>query len=263
MSNIKDVAGAVEGIAKAVPVYQDLLQPAMKELGKGVHTLSKTVHIALAPVSALVWGYDQIKDYVQTSLEQKLKNVPNENIIPPDLTIAGYTLEALRYTGHKEELREMFSNLLATAMDSTTAPKAHPSFVEIIKQINVDEAKIIKLLVTNDNLPQISVKLVDPKDSSFTAIYKHFSTIPYSAKCDFPNLGNTYLGNLWRLGIIEIDDHIHKKDLNLYNPLLEHDLILKMTNTPLTDGRKYEMLKGVFARTSYGQKFYESCVISK
>jgi hypothetical protein len=261
MSNIKDATGAVEGIAKAVPVYQDLLQPAMKELGKGVHTLSKTVHIALAPVSALVWGYDQIKDYVQTSLEQKLENVPKENIIPPDVTIAGPTLEALRYTGHKEELREMFSTLLAAAMNSETAPKAHPSFVELIKQINVDEAKIIRNLTTNTSEPQVSIKIVGiGEEKGFQQIYSHFSLIPYTSGCDFPNQGNTYLGNLQRLGIIDLKDDIQKANNSLYDQLIQHELILEIINSIKSDNHEYEIIRGVFARTPYGQKFYESCV---
>ena len=53
---------------QVVPVYQDVLQPAAQELGKALQTVAKTVHVALAPVSALVWGYDQIKDFVSTKV---------------------------------------------------------------------------------------------------------------------------------------------------------------------------------------------------
>lgn len=57
-SKVKDAADIVKGIVKHVPVYQDLVQPAAKEVGTALQTVAKTVHIALAPVSALVWGYD-------------------------------------------------------------------------------------------------------------------------------------------------------------------------------------------------------------
>ena len=49
---------------KPCPIYQDVVQPAAKEIGQALQTVAKTVHIALAPVSALVWGYDKIKDFV-------------------------------------------------------------------------------------------------------------------------------------------------------------------------------------------------------
>jgi hypothetical protein len=74
-NKIRDAAEAVKGLVQAVPVYQDALQPAVRELGGGLQTLAKTIHIALAPVSALVWGYDQIKEFVSKRVAEKLKNI--------------------------------------------------------------------------------------------------------------------------------------------------------------------------------------------
>ena len=50
------VVEAVSDLVKAVPIYQDTLQPAAKELGKALQTVAKSIHLALAPVAALVWG---------------------------------------------------------------------------------------------------------------------------------------------------------------------------------------------------------------
>lgn len=91
-SNIRDVVDAVAGVAKAVPVYQDALQPAAQEIGKALQTVAKTVHVALAPVSALVWGYEQIKDFVSVKVADRLKNVPPENIVTPKPNVAGPAL---------------------------------------------------------------------------------------------------------------------------------------------------------------------------
>lgn len=140
---IRDVVDAVTGVAKAVPIYQDVLQPAAQEVGKALQTVAKSVHIELAPVSALVWGYDQIKDFVSSKVAERLKNVPPENIVSPKPNIAGPALESLRYTGHEETLSDLYANLLAAAMDKATAEGAHPAFVEIINQLTPDEAKII------------------------------------------------------------------------------------------------------------------------
>ena len=57
-NKIRDVIDAVTGVAKAVPVYQDVVQPAAQEIGTALQTVAKTVHVALAPVSALVWGWE-------------------------------------------------------------------------------------------------------------------------------------------------------------------------------------------------------------
>lgn len=129
-NNIRDAADAIRGIAEAVPIYQDVVQPAAQEIGKALQTVAKTVHIALAPISALVWGYEQISEFVGRRVTEKLKNVPPERIQTPSPNVAVPALEALRYTGHSEPLRELFANLLATSLDSETARNAHPSFVE-------------------------------------------------------------------------------------------------------------------------------------
>jgi hypothetical protein len=40
-SKVRDVVDAVTGVAKTVPFYQDVLQPAAQELGKALQTESK------------------------------------------------------------------------------------------------------------------------------------------------------------------------------------------------------------------------------
>ena len=72
--DIKKTAETVEGIVKAIPIYEDLLQPATQELGKGLEIVAKTVNIALAPLSGLVWGYDQIKQYLLNKITLRLSH---------------------------------------------------------------------------------------------------------------------------------------------------------------------------------------------
>lgn len=60
-SNLDKAIGAVKDLAEVVPVYQDLMQPAFKEIGKGLETVAKSVNVALAPLKVVVWGYEQIE----------------------------------------------------------------------------------------------------------------------------------------------------------------------------------------------------------
>lgn len=119
-TNVKATIDAVTGLVKAVPVYQDTLQPAAKQIGQSLETVKKTVNIALAPIKALVWGYEKIEEFITTRLSEKLKNVPEENITTPKPEVAGPAVEALRYSGHNPNLRELYANLLANAMDKST-----------------------------------------------------------------------------------------------------------------------------------------------
>jgi hypothetical protein len=145
-NKIRDAADAIKGIVEAMPVYQDVVQPAAKEVGTALQTMAKTVHIALAPVSALVWGYDQIKDWVQRTVAEKLKDVPPEEIVPPRVAVAGPTIEALRFAAEEPTMRELYANLLATSMTAKRQGKAHPAYVDIIRQLEVIDVHVLNFI---------------------------------------------------------------------------------------------------------------------
>ncbi|WP_141432656.1 DUF4393 domain-containing protein [Bacillus sp. 03113] len=257
-------AAAIEATKDIVPdVYKDGLQPTVKEIGKNLHTVSKLITVALTPISAMVWSYEKIKEQFLPSLEEKLRNVPEENIITPDPSIAVPIIEALRYTGHNDELREMFSNLLANSIDKETAPTTHPSFVEIIKQINSDEAKIIALLNSDDAHPIVKVKAVNKENAYYNEFLNNFSLLPFQAKCDIPNQGPSYLENIERLGLAEMSYETYVIRPNAYEPIYDHPIIKEQDAIIKAIDKRFELKKGSFKRSSYGKKFYESCILSK
>lgn len=59
------------GVLKlAVPLYQDAIQPSVKEVGD---VLKRTVRLALLPVRSLLWGFEQIEEFVYTKVSERLK----------------------------------------------------------------------------------------------------------------------------------------------------------------------------------------------
>lgn len=69
-STIRDAADAVKGVVEAVPVYQDIVQPAAREVGTALQTVAKSIHLALAPVAVLVWAYERIGEYLSAALTE-------------------------------------------------------------------------------------------------------------------------------------------------------------------------------------------------
>lgn len=63
-SSIAEVIKATEGLVKAVPVYDDLVKPAAREVGKSLETIAKTINLILSPLRATIWGYEQITGFV-------------------------------------------------------------------------------------------------------------------------------------------------------------------------------------------------------
>jgi hypothetical protein len=37
----------------------------------------------------MIWGYDKIRDFISTTVAERLKNVPPENIVTPKPNVAG------------------------------------------------------------------------------------------------------------------------------------------------------------------------------
>jgi hypothetical protein len=256
-NKIRDAIEAVTGLAKAVPVYQDLLQPSAIEIGTN---LQKAIHMALAPISGMVWGYEKIEEFVKVSVARRLEQVPLERIKTPLPQIAGPTLEALKYTGHDENLREMFSKLLATAIDEKTAMTAHPSFVEIIRQLSSDEAKICKLL-KRSHLDSPVVNILEKTGDNRERIYVlNFSTLGYEAGCHFPKMIQRYLDNLDRLALIDVRFDRWIVDDNAYSVIEFHsdycEIIQKLTDT----GKAWRLEKGMILKTNFGVQFFAACV---
>lgn len=267
-SKVRDVVDAVTGLAKAIPVYQDIAQPAAQEVGRALQTVAKTVHIVLAPVSALVWGYDQIREFIATKVSDRLKNVPPENIITPKPNVAGPALEALRYTGHESTLSDLYANLLAASMDKATANGAHPAFVEIIKQLTPDEAKLVALFVGDRVLPIMNLRWDQKPNAEGTTggkmVLVNFSHLGQMAGCEFPQMTPTYLDNLCRLGLAEIPAIGEYTSKGVYESIESDPEIRAViaelekvpTITPILE-KKYLRV------TELGKQFAAICVVPK
>lgn len=263
-SPICETAKAVAEVVKSVPVYQDAIQPAAKEVGKSLYLVARAVNAALAPIESLVWGVDKIRDFVRDRVAAKLDNVPTEDVHPPKTHIAVPAIEALRYTGTESDLAELYANLLATSIDRATAYRAHPGFVDMIKNMSPDEARVMKFLATAGSQPLINIKYVTKKDGGFQILYRHLSLIGVKASCEHCTLTATYLDNLMRLGLIEIPETKRFKSDEPYNEIENHPQIKRIIEDfGKAETHRVEVEKLKLDLTDLGRQFIRSCVIDK
>lgn len=267
-SNINDSVNAVTGLVKAVPIYQDAIQPLAKETGKALQTIGKVVNSALSPVRGLVWGVEKFEDFIKIKLEGKLKHIKIEDICSPNLSVAGPAFESLKYVGHEETLREMYANLLANAMDINTKDDSHPSFVEIIKQLSSQEAKLLLYLSEKDIFPDVCIlnskitlgggfftrrsnkKTSNKVKNEFLIICSEFE--------DRMDL-NSALDNYRRLQILDIETETEQRiNDNMFRSMSS----FRKDNISEQIELKIETTEKLFF-TNFGQKFIAICVIDK
>ena len=249
---------ATRKLLQSVPVYQDMLQPAAKEVGRGLETVAQAVNVALAPLRAIVWGYDRIEAYVIAALAQKLKDVPENQIITPSLPVAGPTVEALRFAGFEPTLRELYANLLATSMARSTASKAHPAFVEIIRQLTPDEARIVHLFASSRIFPLVTV--IADTGEGWHPLLQHFGILGEEADCEHPDAVATYVGNLCRLGIAHVPESQLVSDPDAYTPLDAHPVVKTALEDCHERGCAGRVTHEALVVTTLGERFCEACV---
>ncbi|MEO6520530.1 MAG: DUF4393 domain-containing protein [Mucilaginibacter sp.] len=261
-SNIKSTIEAVASLVKAVPVYEDALQPAAKQIGGALETITKAVNAALAPVKVLVWGYEQIERWLVETVTKKLSNTPAENISAPAPNVVVPAIEALRYMGQEEELRALYANLIAAAMDSDTKVEAHPAYVEILKNLSSEEAKLLQSFSLQAAYPAIDVKGLagDGTYILYKRCYNHLNRILNAEK---GKLLPTYIDNLVRLGILETPLGVELSDQMAYVPL-EVDAELNDLLAMITDqGREVRFVRLTIRLTVFGAQFIRQVVRSK
>jgi hypothetical protein len=281
-NKIRDAADAVKGIVEAVPVYQDALQPAAKEIGAALQKVTKAIHVALAPISALVWGYEKIAEYLDKTLAERLSGLPPEQIVTPNPAVAGPVVEALRFTAHDPSLRELYAVLLATAMNAETMQLAHPAFVEILRQLAPDEARLLRYLFRRISTPDSSAtnqKFGNPAITGTIRVFgsagvvrialNHFSLIPRESGCTYPILATTYIENLSRLGLIEKKRVRDEGFESLFSPLMTEAKNFACSAYAKETGVETEMFLLTFEfdckpdfidLTLIGEKFCYACI---
>lgn len=275
---VKTVAESISGVLEKAPIYEDAAQPALREIGQGLGGMLKMV---VLPFKMMGYQSERWLIDFQNRLEKKGETIPSENLQAPDPMLAGPIIQSLGYTLHQEPIREMFTNLLVTGMNSSTANQAHPAFVEIIKQISPDEAKIISWL--GEDI-KYTFNIVDGKIHSFKAVpgermfpIANFSKVMkatqgrgifkrnvcYFAKksnCQFLSDEEKYIDNLIRLGILKVRfDQWFNDDLYY----AEHNQELDLIRNIWTDDGQNELKldKGTIEVTAFGMSFLSSCLL--
>lgn len=230
--------------------------------------LPRAVKVALTPLEKWIVEKEFNMAAVRKLLEEKLKDVNPEMIESPEPYIAVPALQYISYCMDNNELRNMYANLLANSMNKVVKNGVHPGFIEIIKQLCPDEAKVLRYMYYgHDVVPTIMLRYaaneIESRIVSCIVIAKNFSNIGELVNCEYPLDINKYFVNMNRLGLVDFAGYGSTlTDKTLYEPLKCHKHIMSLVNNAVnnTEYQKPWIQESYVMLTDYGKSFCSVCL---
>lgn len=238
------------------------VKEAGQNLGQTALTITKTINNVMLPLAAVNFAFDKARVYFaekfQQDLSQKASNIPLEQIVEPKASVAGPALQGLAFTHEEANLKDMYLSLLATAMDGRVASQAHPAFVEIIKQLDSDEADLIRdILQSRMPIPIVEVRVAQVNQTGYSVLETHLLNLinsDTSLAVENPRVP-AMVDNWMRLGLVDVD---YTKQLNAENSYLwveSRPEVVRHREKLGTDTHNITFANGVIIKTALGNQF--------
>src|SRR5699024_7992400 len=169
----------------------------------------------------------KLSDEVATNISR----IPEEDIIEPINYSLINTIDNALLTVDQEEIRSMFSHLIASHFDYNKQSELHPSFIDIIKQLSPNDAMFLKNIYRKNVIPIVFyICYINKEEFSYIQLTEPFF---YPLIGDYMQSVNT-LQNLNRLNLIELDYLDVLTDDSHYtifeNDQLHLDIVSKTSN---------------------------------
>lgn len=267
MQDDDPIDGGVDRISRVTGVVGQMVQiagdnPDAKEAGKSLArsaaAIATLVENALLPIAVVNYGFKKARQYFEDrfpgDMAEKLSNMSSDDIVEPKPSIAAPALEGLAFSHDEPSLKDMYLNLLVSAMDGRNVRKAHPAFAEIIKQIDGVEAAYLKMYLRRNVYP--IARLNENVNARNWVKYFH-SFLLHSAETNLPVTRAElpiYVDNWVRLGLVEVDYSKRLSDPGSYDWIEsrpEYQNALLEIQEPST----IEVVKGLMRRTDFGAAF--------
>lgn len=207
---------------------------------------------------------------------ENVYKIPKDQLIAPDISILGPTLDASRFYIENSKLRELFAKVAASSMDKRLRNYSRAAFVEFIKQLSPLDIRLLYKIQGNVNvgvadtpmivhglnaIPLIDIEIVSPQQRTLFKENILPDTLSKELNCTYNELALS-IDNLMRLGIVSkregklvkwrmytvdhwfIDNKAIKgahETISKEKNILEHNIFLRdnpQEKTEIIDGRK-------------------------
>ncbi|MDY3905210.1 MAG: DUF4393 domain-containing protein [Lawsonibacter sp.] len=271
-------SSVLKDIASELPLkeaYQDLVHPTASAIGQTVSLPFRAVNILLTPISKWVLQGEANLNEMTKLVSEKVKDIPTEKLVEPEAYVAVPAMQAFSYSMNSDELKNLYANLLASAINSDTKPQVHPAYVEIIRQMSPLDARALEYFSQNGRtaIPLCNIRWQRKSSPCWTGFQKlrlemngspvYFHLVNASEDGVEPSDISLSFENLDRLGLIQIvDDYTVNRDF--YNGFEEHPIFefyeQLYANHPESDKFELALLPAAARITSLGKAFCEICL---
>ncbi|MDQ0101149.1 hypothetical protein J2T10_000768 [Paenarthrobacter nicotinovorans] len=194
----------------------------------------------------------------EAEMAEKLSDVPDEHIVAPKASLAAPAMQHLGFSLDEPDLKELYLNLLATASDDRKPNAAHPSFVEVIKQLDVDELPFLEQVLTQPgrSTPAIRVVMAAEGVEGTRQLTAHLVELtPANTKAAAAHMIGPYIDNWCRLGLITADYESWLVDPKAYS-WVEESVIYKAIKDQVEEpGKTVTHKRGMLVSTDFGRAF--------
>ena len=137
-------------------------------------------------------------------------------------------------------------------MNIDTKYDVHPAFVDIIKQLTPDEAKLLRYFSKQEVIPAVSIHLKAASGNGYTVLKEIHVLIPDNI-LSVPQSVEVYIQNLIRLKLLDIPSGIYYTTDSLYTTIEESVNYVGVPKEQITFERR------VINITSFGKQFIKMC----
>ena len=194
-------------------------------------------------------------------LSNSIDEIPEDKRIEPDFQITTQALENSKYCISSDILRKMFVNLISGNMNRDSEPLSHPSFPEVLKQMDETDAKILMELKQTGEAP---IAVFDKISKDNHGIIPYFVNAYISILFCIPlHKCARSLTFLERVGFITLQYDTYFDDETRYAPFKKLDFF-KEIDSYIQSEEPNSLLtirKGICRTTPLGKDFIELCVL--
>lgn len=252
VNNVSSLAGNV---------YNDVVKPVVKPIGEILGFLPRTVRLMLQGWEKWLINGEESLRLTSSAIEKKVKDLPPDKIVEPEPYVAIPAIQQISYCQNNDDLRNLYANLLVSSMNIDTKWAVHPAFVDIIKQLSPDEARIINEVrnVKCGFMPLLDVKGQGKGSVSggHQLIVTNFTNVGLDKIELKENICN-YVDNLVRLNLFEIPPGYALTDKSLYDGL-KHNPVLERMLDPYRVIYDIDYNLKAFIISNFGLSFKRVC----